>query len=348
MASSLTAPVLALVAALALTLLVSDKPALAFKSFFIQPWSSAWHIGNLLDRMVLLISAGLGAAIAFKAGVFNLGGEGQIYLGGFASSLILLVAPNLPPALLWIAAALTAIAAGAFLGGLAGYLKAAFGVNELITSFLLTLSVSPAVDYLIAGPLRDQSGSLLALPRFLPQYLLPSLLPPSHFNISALAALCLILGSAFFLERSRPGFSLRAAGANANFARFAGIKVEKIWTPAMAVSGALHGLSGFFAVAGTYGLCHRGFTGGLGWSALAVALIARNAPLALIPAALLYAFLEAGSEAAHLSEGLPFETTTLLQAIVFLLVSARFIPRFRLGAIQTYKRRGAPKRRIKI
>lgn len=210
------------------------------------------------------------------------------------------------------------------MAGLSGLLKVATGTDELISSFLLSAAVSPVADYLISGPLRDHSQNLLATARFAQDRLLPHLLPPSSLNLSAPAAVLLALAAWVFLSRTAAGFRLRVVGANPGFARFAGIEGRRYWTPALATSGALHGLAGFFAVAGTYGVCHRGFAGGLGWNALAVALIARNAPLALIPAALVYAWLNAGSDAALLSSGLSFETAAFVQAAVLLLVTARF------------------------
>jgi simple sugar transport system permease protein len=133
------------------------------------------------------------------------------------------------------------------------------------------------------------------------------------------------------LERTATGFRLRVAGSNPRFSAYAGIESHRYWTPALAASGALHGLAGFFAVAGTYGLCHRGFSGGLGWSAIAVALIARNNPVAIIPAAISFAWLQTGTEAAELRSGLSFEAAALAQAVLFLLVTAkaglRFLPK---------------------
>jgi ABC-type uncharacterized transport system permease subunit len=191
--------------------------------------------------------------------------------------------------------------------------------------------VTPVADFLVSGPLRDPANNLLATARFAPDRLLPAVLPPSTLNASAPIALVLLAAAAFALERTAVGFRLRVAGSSPSFARFAGIEPASYWTPAFAVSGAFHGLAGFFAVAGTYGLCHRGFPGGLGWGAIAVALIARNSPLALVPAAAAYAWLETGSETAMLASELSFETSAFVQAAVFLLITARFSRRLFRG-----------------
>jgi simple sugar transport system permease protein len=187
---------------------------------------------------------------------------------------------------------------------------------------LISAAISPAADYFIAGPLRNPEGSLMATGRF--GLTLPRLLPPSNLSLSFIFAMALIGLGHIFIYRTVWGYRYKVAGSAPDFARYGGINPEGRWVPAMGVSGALNGLTGFFAVAGTYGLCHQGFSGGLGWNAIAVALIARNRPLALIPAALVFGWLKAGSDSALLSRGLNFETTAFIQAAVLILATIHF------------------------
>jgi simple sugar transport system permease protein len=314
----------AAVAAAALLIgIAAPNPGETLRAFFIAPFSSAWFLGNTLDRATLILTAAAGVTVAFRSGTFNLGGEGQVYLGGLAASAVLLAPTAMGgPAALALAAFAAAAAAGC-LAAVSGFLKAKYGVDEMISSFLAASAVSPVVDFLVSGPMRDAGSNLLATARFAEDRMLPRLLPPSELSLSAPLALAALALVALVLDRTATGLRLRISGSNPAFARFAGLRSEKYWTPALACSGALHGLAGFFAVAGTYGLCHRGFSGGIGWNAIAVALIARNVPLALLPAAAVYAWIEAGSDAALLSSGLSFETSAFAQAAVFLLVTAR-------------------------
>jgi simple sugar transport system permease protein len=319
------------------------KPGQAMGAFFILPWSSAWFAGNTLDSIALLLTASLGFVIAFRGGCFNLGGEGQIYIGGIAASAVLLWGEGTgKDGVLVIAAACCAAAAGGSMGALSGVLKKRFGADELITSFLLSASLIPLGDYLIAGPLRDPSGNLLASPRFAPSRRLIRLLPPSSLSVSLIFALLLLFAGWVFINKTSWGYRFRIAGADPGFARFGGIVPERCWIPALGVSGALGGLAGFFAVAGTYGLCHLGFSGGLGWNAAAAALIAGNRPLALIPAALIFGWLKAGSDTVLLSQGLRLETTAFIQAAVLLLATVRFTgPTFLRFLPVRGRRRGA-------
>ncbi|MFA6507377.1 MAG: ABC transporter permease [Treponemataceae bacterium] len=328
----------AAVAAAVLVAATASDPLDALRAFFLTPLGSRWFLGNTLDSAALLTVAALGIVIAFRAGTFNLGGEGQIYAGGLAASVVLLSYPNANGTIVLCAAALAGALTGGILAGTSGLLKARFGVDELISSFLVSSAVGPIADYLISGPLRDSANNLLATARFAPDRLLPRILEPSTLSISVVFALILIAAVALVLDRTALGFRIRVAGSSPKFAAFAGIDPTKYWTPAFSLSGALHGLAGFFAVAGTYGLCHRGFSGGIGWGAIAVALIGRNSPIALIPAALAYAWLETGSETAMLSSELSFETASLVQAAVFLLVTARFSG-WNLSRVRAFLRR---------
>jgi simple sugar transport system permease protein len=296
--------------------------------FLAGPWSNPWFFGNTLDGIGLLLTASLGAALAFRGGTFNLGGEGQIYLGGLAASLVLLGGTGAGEArwgpLFLALAALAAIAAGGFMGFVPGLLKRRAGASELISSFLLSASLSPLADWLIGGPLRLPGENLLALPKFPPGRLLPRLLPPSNVNLSFLFALLLVILGHGFINRTRGGYRFRIAGSEPDFARYGGISGEDYWVPAMSAAGALNGLAGFFAVAGTYGRCHLGFPGGLGWNALAVALIAGNRPLALFPAALIYGALRSGADAALLASALGFDTAAFIQAGVLIIATVKF------------------------
>ncbi|MDR2193886.1 MAG: ABC transporter permease [Treponema sp.] len=288
-------------------------------AFFIGPWNGPWFSGNTLDAVSLLLTAALGAAAAFHSGCFNLGGEGQIYLGGLTSALVLLNLPHAAGMSLW-AAALIALITGGGMGCISGVLKKTIGAHEVITSFLLSGALTPVADYLLAGPLRDPAGNLLAT-KAVP--LLFHILPPSNLSVSCIISLLLVIAGHFVVNNTIFGYRLTIAGSAPAFAHYAGIGTSRYWIPSMTLSGALSGLAGFFAVAGTYGRCHVGFSGGLGWNALAVALIVRNRPLLLIPAALVYAALEQGARSAMLTTGLQFETSSYIQAAVLLFATIR-------------------------
>ena len=286
--------------------------------FLTNPWSSVWLAGNTLDYMALLLCVSLGAAFAFKGGLFNLGLEGQVYLGGLAAACTLLFMPEgCPPGLLLSLAAAASALTGALMGLLCAFLKRAAGANPLITTFLLSSALTPAADSLIGGILRDSAGNMLATARF--SATLPRILPPSNLSLSFIFSICLCLAAHIFINCTGAGYRFRIAGGSPAFARYGGIDAGRLCLPALGLSGALGGLCGFFAVAGTYGLCYQGFSGGIGWAGMAVALIAKNRFFALIPAALFYAALKSALDQTLLSSVISINASQLLQALILIL-----------------------------
>lgn len=318
----------ALAVIVALLALSSESPQRTLVAFFTKPLSSWWYAGNLLNVAGLLILAGTGQAIALRAGAFNLGGEAQLYASALVAAVLL--APTGPSAValgggfprLGLALG-AAVATGAILGFLPGILKASLRVSELITSFLLSAAVTPALDWLISGPLRDPERNLLATRAIDPAFRIPPIAAPSLFNLSFFVAVGIAICGALFLDKTSPGYRLRVSGTAPEFARYSGFSVRGATIAGMTASGALHGLAGFFAVAGTWYMCHSGLTSGMGWGALACALMARANPLAVIPAAILYSWVETATDAASLSARFSFDSSALVQAVIFLGISAQ-------------------------
>lgn len=299
-------------------------------SFIGGPFSSLWFFGNFLNKASLYMFAGTGAALALKSGNFNLGGEAQIYAPALVTALILsqrraFEASGFTLFVCISCAFVCAVCTGAVLAGIPGLLKARRGTSELLTSFLLSAALIPVIDFLIAGPLRDSGKNLLATKAIAPFFRLKSLLPPSYFTLSFFIAIALSIGVYFFLHYTKAGFSLTITGKTFEFAKYAGFKVQSFNLWGMAASGAFHGLTGFFAITGTWYMCHQGFSSGMGWGALAIALIARAHPLYIIPSAIMYALIENASDIYVLSTSQSFDTTALLQGLIFLFITAKLI-----------------------
>jgi len=301
-----------------------NNPGKTALVFFTGPWSNTWFLGNTLDSMALLLTSSLGAAIAFRGGCFNLGGEGQIYTGGCAAAIVLLYKKTLPGSLMLFLAALAASVTGAVMGGVSGFLRKNLKANELITSFLLAATLIPAGDYFVSTVLRGPGMNLLATDKFSSGRVLPYILPPSSLSVSILIALALVFLFQLFMNRTGAGYRFRIAGTAPDLALFAGIDADKRFTPTMALSGAIAGLAGFFAVAGTYGMCYQGFSGGLGWNGIALALIAGNEPLLLLPVVFIFGSAMAGADAVMLQAGFGFETAAFIEAAVLLLATLTF------------------------
>jgi riboflavin transport system permease protein len=327
LASSSLTLLLALALAVVLVALLAEDPGRALVSFFALPFSNAFFLGNALRDASLLMIAGLGSAIAFRGGAFNLGGEGQAYSGGLACAVACLALPSLPGPLGATLGLAAGMAVGGAVAGASGLLRWKLGVNELITSFLVSRALLPLFDFLLSGPLRDQGSAMLATAALPAAYALPRILPPSALSLLLPLALCLATLVWLFYSRSLPGFKARISGQSPAFAEVAGMRPGYRLFLAMLASGALTGLAGAGAVLGSSFLrCQTGFSAGLGWNAIAVALIARNNPLGVVPAALAFAFLGSGAQCALLDSNFGLDLGALVQALVFLLVTARLAP----------------------
>jgi riboflavin transport system permease protein len=306
-----------------LILLLSATPAKAIFAFFIGPFTNSYFLGNMLNAAVPLVFTGLGMAVAFKASVFNLGGEGQIYAGGLAATAVCLA---LPAANGWLGGALSLAAAMAISGaiaGLSGYFRMRWNANEMISSFLLSAAVILVVNHFITGPLDDPGNNLVATLPIGAQYHLARIFTPSMLNTSALLAVAAAVVVSLFMFRSNAGYEMRMCGLNREFSRYGGINVAVYLVLPMVVSGALHGLGGGLMVLGTYHAAIQGYSFGTGWNGIAVALIAKNNPFAVLPAALLFSYLDAGAKAAMLGADLTFEIAAIAQSFIFYLVTAQ-------------------------
>jgi simple sugar transport system permease protein len=304
-----------------LAFLFSKTPGRTLYYFFLGPLGNVYNFGNMLNSAAPLILGGIGVSIAMRAGHLNLGGEGQIYAGAFVSTVLALELSG------WgIAGALLALAAGAvfsgFAAGLSGLFKARWDASELITSFLLSNALILLTNYLVTGPFLDPAANLQSTRKIPDAFRLPLILRPSNLSAALLVALAAALLAQLFLARTRRGYEIRAAGANEMFARYGGINTRLNTTVVMFLSGAFYGLAGALAVYGTYYGTVKEFSSGMGWNALAAALIARFRPPALIPAGIFFAWINSGARIAMQNSDMSFETAAIVQSAVFFLVTS--------------------------
>jgi len=325
--SSIKATILALSSAIILTIILlsvsSDNPIQSILFFFAGPFSNIYNLGNMLDKAGLLIFAGLGMSIAFRAGVFNLGGEGQVYAGA-AAAVIVSISINFTERYTGIIfAVIIGIVSGAIIAGLSGFLKKQWNTDELISSFLVSGIFIHFTDYLISNLFKDTNSYLNSTVKISEILFLRQLLGSSHFNISFLIAVICSFAAFLFLFKTTTGYEIRLNGLNRNFAAYGGLPVNRHYIIPMLISGGFYGAAGSFAVLGNFHMGIKGFTSGLGWNGIAVALIAGNNPAFVIPAALIFAYLDAGTQTAMIHSDLSFEFSNLIKAVLFFLITIK-------------------------
>ena len=322
---------------------VRDSYVAMFRGAVINDrgWSFTTVFKPLTETMTVatpLIIAALGVAVAFRAGLFNIGAQGQVILGATFAGYIGFTW-HLPVVVHVIVAIVGGILGGAIWASIAGVLRARTGAHEVIVTIMLNYVALYLLAYLLTTRFFTQAGSNQPKsPAVGPNANLPLLLG-DQFRLNA-GFLVAILASVFvwwLMTRSTWGFRFRAVGSNPNASRNAGIGVATTFIAVMAVSGALAGLAGAVQVLGTEKSLTGGIAGSLGFDAITVALLGRSKPLGIFFAGLLYAALDVGGRAMEAATGTPIDLVLVIQSLVVLFIAAPPLVRaiFRLPAPRT-------------
>ena len=341
---SIIVPVAATLAAvlLGLAIIAATGTSLldATAAFWDGMAGSAYNIGASINRAISFGLVGLGFIFANRANLTNVGGEGQIAVGGIcATAMALHGAADLPLGLAFVVPVLVGTAAGALWGGIAGVLKAARDTNEVISTLLLSFIALPLVYWSVESfhLLRKPMSALSSLPESpeIPDSTkLPLLLPadqtsPLHIGLP-IALVCVVV-VAIMLRRSAFGLKLKAVGLNALAARRAGIRSNSVAIIAMAVSGGLGGLAGAIMILGEQYYLTNNFSSGYGFDGLVVGLLSRGSTVGVVLGALLFGFLRSGSIAMEITAHVPAAVVLICQGVIVIAIagSAIFVERKR-------------------
>ena len=332
-------PLFAIVAALvlgALTMLATSvEPATIARSYLALLQGSVGSLNALSETLTAatpLILAGLGLALGFRTGLFNIGAEGQILMGGMAAVITGFSFSGLPVFVLLPLCLLSGALAGAFYAGIAGWLRAATGAHEVISTIMLNLIAYRLIDYMLRLPFVQRSGRADPISKSVPDHAgLPRLLDWVDPNLRVHAGIFLALAAVYLvywlLFRTKIGFEFRASGANPDAARFAGMLSGLIIVLAMASAGALAGLAGSVQVLGVLDRVTPGFSAGIGFDAIAVALLGRSHPVGVLFAGLLFGGLEAGGRQMQVDAGVSIDLIGIIQALIIVFIAAPLLVR---------------------
>jgi ABC-type uncharacterized transport system permease subunit len=295
----------------------------AFRALFVGSLGSTRAISETLFAATPLILAGLAVAVGFQAGLFNIGVNGQMLIGGMAALWVGFTL-DLPAIILIPLALAAAIIGGGFWAGIAGLLKAKTGAHEVITTIMLNFIALFLVDYLLTTSIFQQPGrndpisqAVNAAAQF------PRLLGDHRLQIGFLIALGAVAFVWWLMYRTTMGFEFRAVGFNPDGGRYAGMNVAWVYVSVMAVSGALAGLAGANQILGLEP--YRGitnFAGNIGFDAIALALLGRSHPVGVLFAGLLFGALKAGGREMQGAAGIPIDLVLVLQALIIVMIAA--------------------------
>ncbi|MFA6865605.1 MAG: ABC transporter permease, partial [Sphaerochaetaceae bacterium] len=310
---------LSLIILVVLAFLLSDEPLLTLNAIFVGPLSNLYYFGNTLNSMIPLMLGGLGILVALKCGLMNLGGEGQIYLGALFASIFAYKFQGLG----YISIVIGLIAGfliSSLIAGISGIFKVKYNTSEMITSYLISVVVTSITNYLISSPYKDPKTNLVATSKI--KYMLHDILLPSQLTTGIIYAVIIIIVLNRILNHTRFGYENRMVGYNKEFARYGGISINKTYMLSMLLSGGLHGLAGGFAIVGTYGTAIKSFSSGMGWNAIAIALIALNNPLGVIPAAFFFAWINQGTLIAMQTTNITSDIALIVQSCILFLTTS--------------------------
>lgn len=312
--------VLALAVCAILVRLDGADPVVAYAVLFRGAFGSVDSFVDVIMRATPLLLAGLGTAVAFKGGQWNIGGEGQIYFGALGATLVGLAFRGLPLVVHLPLTLLGAVLGGALWALGPALLKARRGVSEIISTLMLNYIAIFIIRYLVKGPLQGAS-------EFMPQTAvipeaarLPFLFPPWRLHAGTLLALVLAFGVYFLLQRTSLGYEFRAVGQNPTAARYGGIRVPAMVVLIMVISGGLAGLAGANEVLGYHYKLFDGFSPGYGFTGIIVALLGRLNPAGIILSSVLFSGLIVGANEMQRVVGVPTAIAGIIQGVVVLFV----------------------------
>jgi general nucleoside transport system permease protein len=301
-------------------LLSGKSPLAAYWSLIDGAFGSLDHIAFALNKSTPYILIAVGVALCFRAGIINIGGEGQVAVGGLAASWVALNVIG-QPFLVMILALSGGVAAGAAWAGLAAAIRLARGVHEVLSTLLLNFIGVLLVSAALNGAMGEPGAGFPQSPAFDDRVCLPRLFAGSDLHVGLVIALAVAIMAQVLLWRTRFGFKLRLLGGSRSAADYAGVSFAAGVMAVMLLSGGLAGLAGGIEVLGVHYRLIEGFSQGFGFTAVAVALLAAADPLAVVPAALFFGFLQAGALAMQREVGVPSSLVFVIQglSIVFTL-----------------------------
>ncbi|MEW9121525.1 MAG: ABC transporter permease [Thermotaleaceae bacterium] len=316
---------LAIVGALligALIMLANGRsPIIGYTSLFRGAFGSKYNMATTLAKTVPLILTGLATAISFRSGIFNIGGEGQLYLGAFAAAYVGFTFTKLPGPV----GILLAIGAGGIVGALyalgPALLKVYYKIDEVITTIMLNSVAVLFTDYLVNYPFAATQGKMGGTDMIEGTYRLSRLVRLSTLNTSIFMMGLMALLIYYIMQKTAAGYSFKMVGQNSSFANYGGIHGKRQVIVAMLISGALCGIAGVFEVLGTHYRFLQNISPGYAFDGMLVALIVKNNPVGVIFMSLFFGALKTGSIAMESSTSIPSELVLVIQSIIILFIA---------------------------
>jgi simple sugar transport system permease protein len=325
------AVLLALLLGALVILVVGESPVRVFVTLLVGAFGSSDRLAGTLLQATPILVCGVAACISLRAGLFNIGIEGQLFVGGFAAAWVGF-AFSLPPFLHLLAAMAFAVFAGAAWIALPAFFRMRYNTNEVVSTILCNYVAVLFTSYLTINIFK-RPGGLPETPPILPTAYLPELLPFSRLNWGLFIGIALAICAQYVFTRTARGYAISETGANPQFAEYGGVNVGRQGFFVLLASGAVGGLAGGIEALGVHRRFMEGFAPGFGFDGVIAALLANGSPIGTIGTALFFGALRNGSLLLEVNTTASREIITVIQALIILAVSAEV--KLRRGALDS-------------
>lgn len=277
-------------------------------------------LGNTIAKSLTLMLTGLAMAIAAKAGMFNVGGEGQLFLGGLAATMTAVFMAGTSPVIVIPASVLAAIVFGGGLAYIPAVLKVKLNVSEVITTIMLNSAVISLCAYLSNGPFKDNSSGSVSGTASIDMYKFMKLIPASNLTTALFYSAGMAVAVWYIMTKTSTGLEMKLTGENPRFAFYSGIKKDSLMIKSMVASGAICGLVGMFEVYGIHGRFTDNISNEFYFDGMLLAMIMNYNPVGIILMSFFFGILKIGAYAMELSTGIPGEISQIIFAIIIFLM----------------------------
>ncbi len=306
-----------------LMLFLNQNPVEAYKLIIEFAFIDSYNIANIFAKSTPLILTALAFGFAFKAKLFNIGAQGQFYIGVLAAVFVSLKLGWMPPFFVLSLSLAASFAAAGIWASFIGYFKAYFNANEFLVSMMSTYVAVAIMDYLLRGPLQESKGEYPQTDLIPNTAKIPTFINGTQFHYGFFAAVGAALIIYYILWHTRLGFHIRAVGQNRNAAEFSGINEKKIFIIVFLICGGLAGIAGFMQVNGINHMAVQGFEADIGAAGIGVAILGNANPIGIVFAALLFSTLEVGGLMLTQTSSLPSSIIGIMQGsvVIFVVIS---------------------------
>jgi general nucleoside transport system permease protein len=337
--------ILGLVVSGLMMLLLHADPISVYARMFSATFRSGYNVANIFVKATPLILTGLAMGFAFRAMLFNIGGQGQFYIGAIAAVACALNLGSEPTVVVLLASFLAAALAGGLWGAFVGYVRAYFNANEFLVSMMSTYVAIAVMDYLLRSPLQQSQHEYPQTNMISSHGFIPTLIPHTGLHWGFVLALIIALLAYLILWRTSLGYRIRAVGLNKDAARYGGINAKRIFVIVFLLSGAFAGVAGFTEVNGVQHMLVQGLDPTIGAEGIAIAILGNANPLGIVLAAILFGALKVGGTQLVQTSTIPSSVINMMEGFVMLFVILSYFAQDKVIAVRG--KRAARRRRSK-